>query len=214
MPARRPRRAPCCARWRAACDAGAAPAAKWGDAQWTLLCLALSVATCLSLTPSAQRQAELVFVRPSRADLLLPARSKDAHLSRQFRADVLDRLSAAASLHCGVGADKRSALFAHNFVLRSAGREEVVNAHAVHFCGDPGETMVDLRFDPAPGAPRVSCAEQYGLDFKEVVRPAMGFLSYALVEDGYRQVRRRPARGAAEACLAQHAVAILDSQWA
>ena len=175
MPARRAKPASRCSRARRACGTSVATTGKWGDGQWTLLCFALSVATCVCLTPSAHRQAELVFVRPTRADLLLPARNKHAHLSRQFRTDVLDRLSADASLHCGVGGEKRSALFAHNFVLRAAsGVEEVVDAHAVHFCGDPGETMVGLQFEPAPGAPIVNCAEQY-VDFKEVARPSAGF---------------------------------------
>lgn len=213
MPARYTAPKPMCARWRQHCHAKIPSGARWGDGQWTLLCVALTVATRVCLAPSAQRQAELVFVRPTRADLLLPARNKDAHLSRQFRSDVLDRLSAQAALHCGVGGEARSALFAHNFVLRaSSGQEHIVDAHAVHFCGDPGETMVDLQFEPAPGAAHVSCAEQY-VDFKSVVRPAAGFLTYASVEDGYRRVRRA-ARNAAEACLAQHAVEILESRWA
>lgn len=193
---------------------------RWGrwlpstDLQWTCLALALSAATVLCLSPSTFRRAELVFVPPTRADLLLPARNPLQHLDRAYRQDVLERLAVLAPLHCGVGGNARSALFAHNFVLRdSNGDETPVDAHVVHFCGgDPGETMVGLRFEPLPGAPAVRCAEEY-VDFSERVRPSQGFLSYAHVEDGWRKVRRS-ARTPEEACLAQHAIQILEATWA
>lgn len=181
------------------------------DGQWTLTALALTLATCLCLAPSSYMKAELAFVPPSRADLMLPARSVTAHLDRRYRADVLDRVAALAPLHCGTGGDSRSALFAQNFVLRAAGEETVVDASIVHFCGAPGETMVDLSFEPLPGGAMVKCAEEY-VDFSERVRPATGYMTYAHVEDGYRRVRRA-ARNANEACLAQHAVEILSATW-
>ena len=110
------------------------------DAQWILLALALGLATCIAVAPSSYFVAELVFVPPSRADLMLPARSATKHLDRQYRRDVLDRVAKKAPAHCGVGASARSALFAHNFVLRDAGGDEsVVDANVVHFCGNPGE---------------------------------------------------------------------------
>lgn len=182
------------------------------DAQWTLLAVALTLITCLCLAPSSFMKAELLFVPPSRADLLLPARNPSAHLDRTFRKDVLDRVATLAPLHCGVAGKSRSALFAQNFVLRnSAGDETVVDAQVVHFCGTPGETMVGLSFEPAKGASMVKCAEEY-VDFSERIRPSSGYMTYALVEDGYRRVRRA-TRNAGEACLAQHAVEILDATW-
>lgn len=125
---------------------------------------------------------------------------------------MLNRLAAFAPLHCGQGGKARSALFAHNFLLRNAaGEESPVDARVVHFCGNPGETMVALQFEPLPGASEVTCAEEY-VDFVEKTRPSQGFLSYALVEDDYRRVRRA-ARNPGEACLAQHAVEILEATW-
>lgn len=182
------------------------------DAQWILLAMSLTVATCLALAPSSNLKADLVFAPPSRADLLLPPRNPSAHLDRGYRRDVLDRVAALAPLHCGVGGKARSALFAQNFLLQNAaGEEKPVDARVVHFCGNPGETMVALRFEPLKGAPEVTCAEEY-VDFAEKVRPSQGFLSYALVEDRYRRVRRA-ARNPGEACLAQHAVEILEATW-
>ena len=184
------------------------------DLQWTLLALALSAATVLCLSPSTFRRAELVFVPPTRADLLLPARNPMQHLDRAYRQDVIERLAVLAPLHCGTGGGARSALFAQNFALRdSHGDEKPVDAHVVHFCGvDGGKTMVGLRFEPLPDAPRVRCAEEY-VDFSERVRASQGFLEYAHVEDGWRKVRRA-ARTPEEACLAQHAVDILEATWA
>jgi hypothetical protein len=177
-----------------------------------LTALALTLATCAALAPSSNFKKQLLFATPTRADLLLPARDPSAHLDRGYRRDVLDRLAALAPLHCGQGGEARSALFAQNFLLRdAAGEETPVDANVVHFCGDPGETMVSLQFEPLLGASEVTCAEEY-VDFAEKVRPSQGFLSYALVEDGYRRVRRA-ARNPGEACLAQHAVEILEASW-
>ena len=181
------------------------------DGQWTLAALALTLATCVCLAPSSYMKAELAFVPPSRADLMLPARSATAHLDRRYREDVLDRVAALAPLHCGAGGESRSALFAHNFVLRAGGEETVVDANVVHFCGAPGETMVDLSFEPIAGGAVVKCAEEY-VDFSERERPSSGYMTYAHVEDGYRRVRRA-ARNPGEACLAQHAIEILSATW-
>ena len=193
---------------------------RWGvwlpntDLQWTLLAFALSAATVLCLSPSTFRRAELAFVPPTRADLLLPARNPMKHLDRTYRQDVIERLAVLAPLHCGVGGSSRSALFAQNFVLRDSGGEETpVDAHVVHFCdADGGETMVGLHFEPLPGASQVRCAEEY-VDFSERVRPSQGFLVYAHVEDGWRKVRRA-SRTPEESCLAQHAIQILEATWA
>lgn len=209
MPARLGKRTSC---WAKAASAVPAPPLPRTDLQWILFALALTLATCLALAPSKQLRADLIFVPPTRADLLLPARNPLAHLDRGYRRDVLDRLAALAPLHCGQGGEARSALFAQNFVLRdAAGEESHVDADVVHFCGAPGETMVALTFEALPGALEVTCAEEY-VDFSERVRPSQGFLSYALVEDGYRRVRRA-ARSPGEACLAQHAVEILEATW-
>lgn len=209
MPARPSKRKSCCASVASKLPAPPLPRT---DVQWITTSLALTLATCAALAPSSNLRADLVFVAPSRADLMLPARSASAHLDRGYRRDVLDRLAALSPLHCGQGGEARSALFAQNFLLRdAAGEESPVDANVVHFCGDPGETMVALSFEPLPGAPEVTCAEEY-VDFVEKVRPSQGFLSYALVEDGYRRVRRA-ARNPGEACLAQHAVEILDATW-
>jgi len=209
MPARRSKKKSCWSTLFSALPAAPLPRT---DVQWLLFAVALTLATCAALSPSANLRADLVFAVPMRADLLLPARNPSAHLDRGFRRDVLDRLAALAPLHCGEGGEARSALFAQNFMLRdAAGEEEPVDASVVHFCGNPGETMVSLQFEPLPGASEVTCAEEY-VDFAEKVRPSQGFLSYALVEDGYRRVRRA-ARNPGEACLAQHAVEILEATW-
>jgi len=209
MPARLTKRKSC---WTSLASKLPAPPLPRTDAQWVFLALVLTLATCAALAPSANLRADLVFVAPSRADLMLPARNPSAHLDRGYRRDVLDRLAALAPLHCGHGGESRSALFAQNFLLRdAAGAESPVDANAVHFCGNPGETMVALSFEPMPGASEVTCAEEY-VDFAEKKRPSQGFLSYALVEDGYRRVRRA-ARNPGEACLAQHAVEILEATW-
>lgn len=209
MPARRSKKKSCLS---STCSAFPGPPLPRTDVQWLLLALTLTVTTCVTLSPSANLRADLVFAAPTRADLLLPARNPSAHLDRGYRRDVLDRLAALAPLHCGEGGEARSALFAQNFLLRdAAGEEKPVDASVVHFCGNPGETMVSLQFEPLPGASEVTCAEEY-VDFAEKVRPSQGFLSYALVEDGYRRVRRA-ARNPGEACLAQHAVEILEATW-
>lgn len=209
MPARHSKKKPC---WAALFSALPAPPLPRTDSQWLLVALALTLATCVALSPSANLRADLMFVAPSRADLMLPARNPSAHLDRGYRRDVLDRLATLAPLHCGEGGEARSALFAQNFLLRnSAGEESPVDASVVHFCGNPGETMVSLQFEPLPGALEVTCAEEY-VDFAEKARPSQGFLSYARVEDDYRRVRRA-ARNPGEACLAQHAVEILGSAW-
>lgn len=212
MPARPLKRKSC---WASAASKLPAPPLPRTDAQWILTALALTLATCAALAPSQNLRADLVFVAPSRADLMLPPRNPSAHLDRGYRRDVLDRLAALAPLHCGQGGEARSArsaLFAQNFLLRdAAGEESPVDANVVHFCGNPGETMVALSFEPLPGASEVTCAEEY-VDFVEKARPSQGFLSYALVEDGYRRVRRA-ARNPGEACLAQHAVEILEATW-
>ena len=209
MPALRAKKKSCLARLSSALPSPPLPRT---DAQWLLVALALTLATCAALSPSANLRADLVFAAPSRADLLLPARDPSAHLDRGYRRDVLNRLAALAPLHCGQGGEARSALFAQNFLLRdAAGEESPVDARVVHFCGNPGETMVSLQFEPLPGASEVTCAEEY-VDFAEKTRPSQGFLSYALVEDDYRRVRRA-ARNPGEACLAQHAVEILEATW-
>lgn len=209
MPARRSKKKSCLVGLSSALPAPPLPRT---DAQWLLLALALTLATCAALSPSANLRADLVFAAPSRADLLLPARDPSAHLDRGYRRDVLNRLAALAPLHCGKGGEARSALFAQNFLLRdAAGEESPVDARVVHFCGNPGETMVSLQFEPLPGASEVTCAEEY-VDFAEKTRPSQGFLSYAVVEDDYRRVRRA-ARNPGEACLAQHAVEILEATW-
>lgn len=184
------------------------------DVQWIVLALSLTLASAFVLAPSAYQQSELVFVPPSRADLMLPPRNPLAVLNPQFRAGVIDRISALAPLHCGTegGADARSAIFSHNFVLRDTSqREEVVNAHLVHFCGSPGTTMLNLAFKPT-GSNKVKCAEEYAGDFAEKHRPAHGFLEYVDPDQGYRRVRRS-VRNPTEACLAQHAVDILEQRW-
>ena len=209
MPARRSPKKSCWSKLFSSLPAAPLPRT---DVQWLFFALALTLATCVALSPSANLRSDLVFAVPTRADLLLPARNPSAHLDRGYRRDVLDRLAALAPLHCGEGGEARSALFAQNFLLRNAaGEESPVDASVVHFCGNPGETMVSLQFEPLPGASEVVCAEEY-VDFAEKARPSQGFLSYAHVEDGYRRVRRA-ARNPGEACLAQHAVEILEATW-
>lgn len=216
MPARRTHRTGKCARCRERVGARSTALLPLpnSDAQWIFLALSLTVASALVLAPSAYQRSEILFVPPSRADLMLPPRDPLAALNPQFRTGVVDRISALAPLHCGQGggADARSAVFSHNFVLRDAAqREEVVDAHLVHFCGTPGTTMLNLAFEPT-GAANVKCAEEYAGDFVEKHRPAQGFLEYVDVEQGYRRVRRS-VRNPAESCLAQHAVDILEQRW-
>lgn len=180
------------------------------DGQWILLALALTVTTMVTLAPPSYLARDIAFVPPSSADLLLPARNPTAHLNRAYRTAVIARVADVAPNHCG----EHSVLFAHNFVMKGGeGDEVVVDANLVHVCAEnSGDTMVGLAFEPL-GSKKITCAEEYGKEFHERVRYAQGMLTYAVVEGGdYRRVRRA-TRSLGEACIAQHAVEILDATW-
>jgi hypothetical protein len=180
------------------------------DVQWIGLAALLTLATHVAVSPPPMMSTSISFVAPTRADLLLPARDRSAHLDRKYRVSVIDRVAALAPLHCGTGDASRSALFAQNFIMHSGDKEIVVDADLVHFCSS-GTTMVGLRFELVPGAPEVICAEEY-VDFSQRKRPSVVMMEYAHVEQNYRAVRRS-SRNAQEACLVQHAVEVLQSTW-
>lgn len=180
------------------------------DGQWMMLALALTVTTMATLAPPSYLARDIVFVPPSSADLLLPGRNPNAHLDRAYRTAVIARVAEVAPAHCG----EHSVLFAHNFVMKGGeGDEVVVDANLVHICAENhGDTMVGLKFEPL-GSKKITCAEEYGKEFHERVRHAQGMLEYAVVEgQDYRRVRRA-TRSLGEACIAQHAVEILDATW-
>lgn len=180
------------------------------DGQWILLALALTLTTMATLAPPSYLDRDIVFVPPSSADLLLPARDPSAHLNRAYRTAVISRVAEVAPSYCG----EHSVLFAHNFVMKGGeGDEMVVDANLVHICAEnSGDTMVGLKFEPL-GSKKITCAEEYGREFHERVRHAQGMVEYAIVEGGdYRRVRRA-TRSASEACIVQHAIEILDATW-
>ena len=180
------------------------------DAQWILLAFLLTICTAMALAPPSYLARQIVFAPPSSADLLLPARNPTAHLERAYRTAVIARVAEIAPMHC----NERSVLFAQNFIMRAGeGDEMVVDADLVHICSDSGgETMVGLRFEPL-GSKKITCAEEYGNEFHERVRNAVGMIEYAAVENGdYRRVRRA-TRSPAEACVVQHAIEITDGTW-
>ncbi len=180
------------------------------DTQWVGLAAALTFLTYLSLLPPPMMSNSISFVAPTRADLLLPARNKEAHLDRKYRTSVINRVAAMAPSYCGYGDSARSALFAQNFVLHSGDKDIVVDADLVHFCTS-GTTMVGLKYKPVPGAAEVICAEEY-VDFSQRKRASVIMMEYAHVEQNYQAVRRN-SRNPQEACLVQHAVEVLDSTW-
>ena len=180
------------------------------DGQWILMALALTAATMATLAPPSYLARDIVFVAPSSADLLLPARNPTAHLDRAYRTAVVARVAEIAPTHCG----EHSVLFAHNFAMKGGeGDEVLVDADLVHVCADnSGDTMVGLKFESL-GSKKIMCAEEYGNEFHERVRYAQGMLEYAVVEGGdYRRVRRA-TRSLGEACVVQHAIEIVAATW-
>ena len=73
------------------------------DTQWVGLAAALTFLTYLSLLPPPMMSNSISFVAPTRADLLLPARNKEAHLDRKYRTSVINRVAAMAPSYCGYG---------------------------------------------------------------------------------------------------------------
>lgn len=180
------------------------------DTQWITLAVLLTICTAVTLAPPSYLGRQIVFAPPSSADLLLSRRNPTAHFKRDYRTAVISRVAEVAPLYCG----ERSVLFAQNFIMKGGeGDDMVVDADLVHICSENnGETMVGLRFEPL-GSQQITCAEEYGNEFYERVRHAVGMVEYAAVENGdYRRVRRA-TRSYAEACVLQHAIEITDGTW-
>ena len=209
MPARRSPKKSCWSKLFSSLPAAPLPRT---DVQWLFFALALTLATCVALSPSANLRSDLVFAVPTRADLLLPARNPLCALGPRLspRRAGPPRRPCPASLR-GRRRGAVRALCPEFPAAQRRGRGVSRGRQRGALLREPWRDYGVSAVRASAGASEVVCAEEY-VDFAEKARPSQGFLSYAHVEDGYRRVRRA-ARNPGEACLAQHAVEILEATW-